>query len=570
MISTSSTSALGTDQADYPDITWDGRFVAFSSFATNLLDNSPATTGGRSHVYIRDRQQNGANAGTTTIMSVAPDGSEGNGQSIRPRISKDGRFVVFYSNATNLAAPASTAGRNHVYLRDRQTGLTTRVTVSTAGAEGSAGSIFPNISADGRYVVYISAANNLVAGDTEGFQDVFVYDRLSGVNSRVSLAAGGGGAGGNANSGDVANVDISETGQYVVFASAASNLVANDTNGLVDIFLHNRATGTTVRVNVGAGGAQTTTNHSTNPAVSANGLKIVFTSSASELVAGGTANRRHVYMRNIPTATTTRISVDFNGNEAAADSGVHAPGISPEGNWVSFDSGAQGLVAGFASTALRNHVYLRNVISGVTQFCSFDTTALPLLLEGNSNSGSSALAANGSSMAFSSDASNLVAGDTNGQRDVFTFDQGCLLVTTHPASQAVCVGQTVTMSVAAVGGGIAYQWRKNGANIGGATFPTIIFGSVALADAGSYDVVLNRGCNDVITLPAVLSVHARGSGDVDLNGVVNGRDIAAYLQILLFSPLGPVIPAFCAADMNLDGTVTVADTPQFTTKLLNP
>lgn len=569
LVSVSSTSALGVDQSDYPDITWDGRYVTFSSFATNLLDNSPATTGGRSHVYVRDRQQNGANAGTTTILSVAPDGSEGNGQNIRPRISKDGRFVVFYSNAMNLVAPASTPGRNHVYLRDRQSGQTTRVSVSPAGAEGSASSAFPDISGDGRYVVYVSAANNLIAGDTEGFQDVFVWDRLTGVNSRVSLAAGGGGAGGNANSGDFANVDISENGQFIVFASPASNLVANDTNGLVDVFRHNRVTGTTIRVNVGPGGAQTTSNTSTDPAISSNGLRVVFTSMASELVAGGTANRRHVYMRNIQTATTTRISVDFNGNEGAADSGVHAPAISPEGNWVSFDSGAQGLVAA-PSTPLRNHVYLRDLVNGVTKFCSFDTTTFPFFQEGNSHSWSTALSANGVSMAFTSDASNLVAGDTNGQRDVFTFDQGCLLVTTHPVSQAVCAGQTVTMSVAAVGGGITYQWRKNGVNIGGATFPTIIFGSVALADAGSYDVVLNRGCNDVITLSAVLSVHARGSGDVDLNGVVNGRDIAAYLQILLYSPLGPVTPAFCAADMNQDGTVTVADTPQFTTKLLNP
>src|SRR5207245_298074 len=206
----------------------DGRFVAFTSVATNLVAGD---ANGVSDVFVHDRQ-----AGTTERVSVDSAGSEGNGASTGVALSADGRFVAFTSVATNLVA-GDTNGAADVFVHDRQTGTTERGSVDSAGSEGNGASTGVALSADGRFVAFTSAATNLVAGDTNGVTDVFVHDRQTGTTERVSVDSAG--IEGN---GASAGVALSADGRFVAFTSVATNLVAGDTNGAADVFVHDRGT----------------------------------------------------------------------------------------------------------------------------------------------------------------------------------------------------------------------------------------------------------------------------------------------------------------------------------------
>src|SRR5690606_11863360 len=141
------------------------------------------------------------------------DGTQADRNSLVPSISADGRFVAFQSVATNLV-PGDTNGNNDVFVHDRQTGVTQRVSVASDGAQGNGISTTASISADGRFVAFQSAASNLVPGDTNGATDVFVHDRQTGVTERVSVASDG--AQGNANTSEAS---LSADGRYVAFQS---------------------------------------------------------------------------------------------------------------------------------------------------------------------------------------------------------------------------------------------------------------------------------------------------------------------------------------------------------------
>jgi Tol biopolymer transport system component len=208
--------------------------VAFSSLASNLV---PVDANGTYDVFVRDRQ-----SGTTELVSVDSNAVQGNGDSDVPAISGDGRFVAFTSFASNLVT-GDTNGFGDVFVHDRQGGTTVRVSVDSTGEQGNGESGFlrPAISADGRFVAFHSLASNLVALDTNGTEDVFVHDRQSGTTERVSLDS----AGVQGNNGSF-SASLSANGRYVTFDSVATNLVPGDTNGSQDIFIHDRdATGFT-------------------------------------------------------------------------------------------------------------------------------------------------------------------------------------------------------------------------------------------------------------------------------------------------------------------------------------
>jgi Tol biopolymer transport system component len=210
--------------------------------------------------------------GQTTRVSVASDGTEGNYSSI----SGDGRYVAFSAY--------------EVFVHDRLTGETTRVSVASDGTGGNSVSYDPSISGDGRYVAFESWASNLVAGDANGWADVFVHDRLTGETTRVSVAADG--TEGNGNS---YNPSISGDGRYVAFDSSASSLVAEDTNATGDVFVHDRLTAETMRVSVAADGTEGT-NLSQIPSISGDGRHVAFHSRASNLVAGDTNGQQDVFV----------------------------------------------------------------------------------------------------------------------------------------------------------------------------------------------------------------------------------------------------------------------------------
>ena len=232
-----------------------------------------------------------AHAGQTTRVSSAV--SQGNSYSWHPLISANGRYVVFNSNADNLVA-GDTNGYDDVYVRDRLAGKTSCISVSSAGVQGNQGSDIGSISADGRYVTFTSYADNLVADDTNASDDVFVRDRVTGKTTRVSVSSTR--AQGN-NLGSFEAV-ISADGRYVAFRSFSDNLVTGDTNGEIDIFVRDRVTGTTKLVGVSSAGVQGNGYGSSEPTISADGRYVAFSSDADNLVAGDTNDTYDVFVRD--------------------------------------------------------------------------------------------------------------------------------------------------------------------------------------------------------------------------------------------------------------------------------
>jgi Tol biopolymer transport system component len=225
-----------------PSISADGRYVAFTSGATNLVAGD---TNSRPDIFVRDRQTN-----TTERVSIDTAGNQADSSSFEPSISPDGRYVAFASSATNLVADDNNDGTEDVFVRDRQTNTTERVSINTAGNQADDDSFNPSISPDGRYVAFYSSASTLVAGDTNGERDIFVRDRQTNTTERVSINT----AGNQADSSSF-NPSISADGRYVAFDSHATNLVAGDTNGRRDIFVHERGLKVVYDFGNGSGGS---------------------------------------------------------------------------------------------------------------------------------------------------------------------------------------------------------------------------------------------------------------------------------------------------------------------------
>ncbi len=286
-------------------------------------------------------------------------GAQTGAASYDPVMSADGRFVVFSSTATNLVA-GDTNGTVDVFLKDRTTGLIERISVDSAGIQGNNGGGGGSITADGRYVAFGSSSTNLVPGDTNGVSDIFLRDRLSGTTTRVNPAADGGEANGSSG-----GTSISADGRYIAFWSQATNLVPGDTNGVADVFVRDLQTLTTERVSVATDGTQA--DHACYDALlSANGRFVVFDSPATNLVAGDTNGHFDVFVRDRQLGTTVRASVSTLGTEANDD--CFDPAISADGRFVTFWSPADDLVPN--DTNAHHDVFLRDLQSGTTEIVS--------------------------------------------------------------------------------------------------------------------------------------------------------------------------------------------------------
>ena len=345
-------------------------------------------------------------------VSVSKTGLQGNQNSFsfEEALSADGRYVVFGSHATNLVAGDTNAQRD-IFVFDRRTGLIERVSLNSTGDEGNFGGISPSISADGRYVAFNSDSTNLVAGDTNGRRDMFVHDRQTGVTERVSVDSSG--TEGNGNSFDAPS--LSPDGRYVAFDSDGSNLVAGDSNAKVDIFVHDRQTGTTERVSVDSAGAEAN-GASSEPSISSGGRYVAFLSAATNLVTGDTNAGSDIFVHDRQTGKTERVSVDSSGAEGNSGS-VYRPRLTFDGRYVAFDSAGSNLVPGDSNAKVDIFVHDRQ--TGTTERVSVDSSGT----EGNGNSFDPSISADGRYVAFASQASNLVAGDTNVEADIFVHDQ---------------------------------------------------------------------------------------------------------------------------------------------------
>lgn len=320
-----------------PTISRDGRYIAYESAATNLVSTA---TNGLYQVFRYDTL-----AGTTVHVSKSTAGVQGSGSSAFSAISNDGRFISFTSHATNLVS-GDTNARPDVFRRDVVSNITTRVSVTNSGGQSNhtgfwEWDITSDISGDGRYVLFRSNATNLVSGDTNAAYDLFVRDTTGATTKRVSLTNSGAQANGASNMGS-----ISADGRYVAFSSVATNLVTGDTNLAEDVFVRDRTSNTTARVSVNSTGAQTPAGElgSRSPSISDDGRYVAFTSYATNLVSGDTNAVADIFVRDRTTDTTTRESVSTAGVQS--DDHSNAPKMSASGQYFSFVSGATNLVSG--------------------------------------------------------------------------------------------------------------------------------------------------------------------------------------------------------------------------------
>jgi Tol biopolymer transport system component len=384
-----------------PALSGDGRYVAFMSGATNLVAGD---TNDQTDIFVHDRE-----TAATTRVSIGSGGVQADGSSLAPSINGDGRFVAFRSAARNLV-PSDTSEQD-VFVHDRTTGLTTLESASTGGAHGNGFSFGPSLSADGRFLAFGSAASNLVPGDTNGGLDVFVRNREEPSTFRASVGGDGSEAFGPYTSG-FWGLDVTPDGRHVAFTSFAANLVAGDTNGLNDVFVHDLQTGATTRASIGNSGTQGLYD-SSQVSISADGRYVAFVS-LSDFAPPDNNFTADVFVRDLQAGTTTRASVSSSGTEANAFS--FAPSLSADGRYVGFESSASNLVAGDTNGVV--DVFVHDLVAGTTT----RVTAAHDGAEPNGPSGNASISANGRYVAFLSRASNLVAGDTNGNDDIFVRD----------------------------------------------------------------------------------------------------------------------------------------------------
>jgi Tol biopolymer transport system component len=317
-----------------PSISATGRYVVFISSALNLAQPVISWPAPLANVFLRDLSN-----GSTTVVSLGASGQAANGSSDSASVSSDGRYVAFTSQGTNLTTPAG-SGHVEVYLRDMIAGTTTRVTVPP-----SSPSSFPNgsstqvsISASGDWIAFASGASNLIAGDVNSVQDIFLYSRLSASLSGVTVNPLN-----LIGNGESHSPRVSDTGEFVAFYSSASNLTPGDTNANLDVFVWERADDTFTRASRSAAGASGN-GASYGGSVSSDGVWVAFASSASNLVTGDTNGGGDVFRKNLATGAIERVSVSSAGQQASGSSATSS--CSSDGRFVAFESSAASLVPG--------------------------------------------------------------------------------------------------------------------------------------------------------------------------------------------------------------------------------
>src|ERR1700694_5878404 len=380
--------------------------------------------------------------------SVRSDGSQVHGPNMTAVVSGDGRFVAFASDAPDVI-PSNGANRD-IFLHDRATGATELISVATDGGEANGPSLFPELNADGRYIVFESQAGDLVSNDQQNYADIFVRDRQTGTTRRVDQTPQGGDT-----DDDSLTPSISADGRYVAYTSAATNIVPDDTNRARDVFLADLTSGTTERVSVATDGTQGNYDSGGFGAggghVTPDGRYVVFGSFANTLVPNDTNNADDIFVRDRVSHTTERVSVSTNGAEGNDHSGY--PSISDDGRYVVFYSSADTLVPDDHNHA--TDVFLHDRQTGETRRLSGGTGAA----ESNGGSRFPDISGDGRFVAYQSDASNLVPNDTNGTTDIFRYDMqtGETRRISAPTDGGEAHGNTILPAINGDGSGVAFQ-----------------------------------------------------------------------------------------------------------------
>jgi hypothetical protein len=560
----------------FPAFSHDGRHVAFESVATDLVAGD---ANGLADVFVHDRDPDGNGTfdegnGVTTRVSVSSAGVEGDRASGAPRLSATGRFVLFASNATNLVAGDTNDARD-LFVHDRDpdvdglfdegNGVTTRVSVGSGGGEGRARSDLAAITPDGRFVAFDSLSRNLVANDRNRAADIFVHDRDpdvdglfdegNGTTVRVSVASGGGEA-----NGDSFHPALSADARHVAFHSFASDLVASDSNGGVDVFVHDRdpdgnglfdeGNGATTRLSTGPAGAEPD-DVSAHPSLSADGRHIAFDSFASNLVAGDGNDALDAFVHDRDpdgdgafdegNGEVRRLSITAARGEGNADS--FGPKLSADGLRVAFWSSASNLVPGDANGAMDVFVRSRDADGDGVLDEAHDPIARMsvdrLGREAHGSSHAATLSPDGRFAGFVSAADDLVAGDANGVEDVYVRD-----VATLALEGAVTSGGTVRFTVAGAR-----------ATIGGEGWVLLsCSGTAGFAFASGRTIALTfDGCTlDGLRALPLLSSAIDGAGGATTTQLTLGTVPAG----LVFWAAGLLIPGDSLADATATDPIT--------------
>lgn len=314
-------------------------------------------------VFVGDPQQPGVFA----TLSSSAVGTLGNLSSLSPAISPDGLNFAFVSQSDNLIT-GDTNFDYDIYIKNISTGAISRVSTSSAGVQANGASDLPHFTPDGQKIIFTSAASNLVAGDTNGVVDLFMKDLVTGAVTRVNTDS----ASQQAN-GDTSFYDISADGTRIVFESNASNLVAGDTNGFSDIFVKNLITGEVTRISTDATGAEGNL-FSRGPQFSPDGNSVVFSSYATNLTPGDTPGS-DIFVKNLVTGNITKISTSATG--VAGDGTSQAPIFSPDGSKIVFESASTNLLPG-APLSTNTHLYMKDLNTGVVTLLSSNSAGQDL------------------------------------------------------------------------------------------------------------------------------------------------------------------------------------------------
>jgi len=376
----------------------DGRFVAYASVATNLAAGNPI---GIRDVFLFDAQTR-----TTQLVSQSLTGDPGNGPSgTTIDVSANGRFVAFDSWAHDLVL-GDTNAQVDVFVRDMLTGTTEMVSVDSTGTQGNTASSSVALSNDGRFVVFASWADNLIATDMNDQQDIFLHDRMTGTTRRVTETLFGVGGEGTSHS-----PTISSDGRYIAYSSRANNLVAEPLSIYHYIFVHDTQTSETWHASINSFGEHAHDHSDTRPGITPDGRYVVFASEAYNLAFPDLNWVSDIFLHDHQTGETTRISEGWLGQEG--NGGSILPSISDDGRYIAFVSSATNLVPNDANGL--DDVFLYDRVLGsmrkITEGALGGAT--------NGPSTNAMLSTEGRHLLFGSEATDLVFGDTNGVRDVF-------------------------------------------------------------------------------------------------------------------------------------------------------
>jgi Tol biopolymer transport system component len=466
----SAPSTAGSGPSSSPVASADGAFLVFASTSNNLVSGQ-VDENETDDVFLFERA-----TGTVTLVShgSASATTSGNGRSYSPSISADGAFVAFVSRATNLVSGQSdpNGGKEDVFLFARATGTVTLVSHTPGNATTTASdfSEAPTFSGNGAFVAFISRATNLVTGQSDGVDTyhVFLFERATGAVSLVSHAPGAPTATAN---GEGLQPAISNDGSFVAFRSHATNLVPGqvDPNGFAsDIFLWERATGSVTLVSHAPGSAVTTGNRpSEQPSISADGSFVAFLSEASDLIGSQSDQNGNtdVFLFARATGALTLVSHAASSGATAANGSNAQAAISADGRFVVFRSTGTNLVSGQTDTNALDDVFLFERATGDASLVS--RTAISATTAGNGSSFNPSISADGGLVAFDSDATNLIAGQTGTGRNVFLLERatGVMQLVSHAASGTTTGGNGLSDRPRVTAGGASVAFLSTATNL---------------------------------------------------------------------------------------------------------